>query len=267
MSDLWGWDEEIAKEEERRARWDVLWSVIGALLLVLVLLIALFACSELALAQGPGPQDVVFDEFVYLPVAGEKACPAPWANGIELRSPQVVIDPYTKLELELWIYGAQWVWSWDGDFSYYSSAWPARNEYEAGLWHWAFRFDDPPRSGPGWLWLHQWGTFWPSGAEEGHLASVSLRDDAVHEGYVSVMVQLGFSAQYEDEITYYVMPCAADFNNDGIRDIWDMMTLAYAIGSEKGEPGYVSVFDMDGDGMITWDDYDLAYQYWNVPCL
>lgn len=59
--------------------------------------------------------------------------------------------------------------------------------------------------------------------------------------------------------------CDADFNEDGVVDLTDIIILTLASGSVEGDPEYDPDVDMDGDGAIGQSDLDLLVPLYGEP--
>jgi len=97
------------------------------------------------------------------------------------------------------------------------------------------------------------------------LASLRMRGASL--GEATVMVKLNIDGQEQQlEQTFYVVQCAGDLNNDGERDIDDIMIALYALDCEVGEECYSPLIDMTGTGIITKRDIQIVEGYWMIPC-
>jgi len=240
------------------------------LTVVVVILLTLALGIGYTLAQEPEPQDVELEPRAWLPAVGKtKSNQNAWA---ELRTDRYVVGPTVPIAVEVRLHNVtDPISSWDAKLTYPYTVIVESIEYKAGLWAWLFRVDEEPILGTGSLILGQHGP-WGARAEDALVAVVTLRDTYVWEPELTKLCIEAWA--HEDAIgefsctPYLSMPCAYDWNYDGERDIDDMMLLSLHFGAVRDEAGwlYVAEMDVNGDGRIDSLDWDLAYEYWHVPC-
>lgn len=242
------------------------WFIVGAVFTLVILTLILAINSH---AQELEPQDIVYDEFVYAPIVGTGAGSPPW---IELRVDKVVIDPYTPMEIEVWLHNASRISEWSLELDFPTTVWITDYKYKNGLWGWIFRTDVKPIIWNGGAIFRQWSPYTKS-SDLAHVVTINIQEGLVHGNWVGeisagITFNWGQSSTFENDFWFHCQPCAGDFNNDGERDIVDGMLLYNSIGCFRGlDECYVSVFDIDGNAWIGPNDFNIwLEEYWDKPC-
>jgi len=97
------------------------------------------------------------------------------------------------------------------------------------------------------------------------LTSLTVRADTPGSPMVTARLDAGDS----DWHLYWpldIVACAGEFNDDGVRDLADLMMLMQRLGCVEGDECWNPLYDLDGDGEITRSDAMIAIGYWNIPC-
>lgn len=66
---------------------------------------------------------------------------------------------------------------------------------------------------------------------------------------------------FDESCDYSCNGCPGDFNDDGVRDIMDLLMLLAEVGCQGD-----CICDMDGDGLVTVNDMLMFLPYFGVPC-
>ena len=57
-----------------------------------------------------------------------------------------------------------------------------------------------------------------------------------------------------------------DINHDGCVDMADVAILVSAFGTRFGDPGFVKDADLNGDGLVNIQDFNILHNNWGKGC-
>lgn len=197
---------------------------------------------------------------IFLPIINKTNIPP----SSDLWTGQVVVQ-VDQLVVVKNIITASNVYEWSGRYYWSKSIQVVAAYYLDDLWPpTTFRYDAPLDWTPNSVGMYQ-ASFVPDSVTDGKVSELILLPKVPGTLLVSHVLQV----QGETLFAYrplYVMACVADFNDDGVRDIVDIMIVVAADGSQVGDPNYSVWLDMNGDGIIDINDVYIARHYINVPC-
>jgi len=221
-----------------------------ALVFILSLVLATVANAQEVEPQGLEPR-------AYLPLLESNY------TKVHMHLPQAVIEAGSPFAVEIWVYDARHVENWYGTLVWEAGIRFLDAEYEDGLWPPRKRIDSPIERHTLWTTLEQTGAY-PASTRRGLLATyVLLMEEENQEGFwLRDYLLINNESEPYEWRNVYSMDCLCDYDENGRRDIVDVMM----VGQYVGRPFFPPIYDLDGDGAVTEIDVEIAKLYWGVPC-